>query len=183
MKLCLNKTLIFVKIIPALKRMDGNLVIESYELKKQYEMKSTKTSNQRFSIVAMLVFLFVAVSLQAQNRRGSGFHGQLPDSAGVVAHVERLAVDLDLDDGQKAKLLETEQAHFTQVRARREEIQATRGSYRAEMQDLHDEHVAELKKILTEEQFKKWEETHQQRIRERRHDGSGRGYGRGHGRN
>lgn len=127
-------------------------------------------------------FLWIAIltsgfSLQAQSRAGKGYRGTMPDSSGVEARVAQLAVDLKLDQAQKAKLLKLEQTHYNEMRALRSEMAGTRDAHRAEAEKMREQHKADLKLILTEAQYAQWEATHQQRVRERRHDGSGQGRG------
>jgi Spy/CpxP family protein refolding chaperone len=136
-----------------------------------------KKRNAALGAVLWITMFSTGFSLQAQSRAGKGFRGNMPDSTGVQARVERMTADLSLDQTQKAKLMKLEQAHYTEMRARRSDMHSSREAHRAEVEKIREQHKADLKQILTEEQYARWEATHQQRVRERRHDGSGQGRG------
>ncbi|HRZ78010.1 MAG TPA: hypothetical protein P5248_11620, partial [Bacteroidales bacterium] len=55
--------------------------------------------------------------------------------------------------------------------------QADRTAHTEAMQQLRKQHEADMKKVLTEEQYTLWLEGRQQQVRERRHDGRGQGKG------
>lgn len=107
--------------------------------------------------------------------------GDFPDSAAVLQQVDKLAVDLELSAIQKDKVLKLEQSHFDEMRTMRAEISQNREVHQQMMEKERENHSAQMKSILNEAQYAKWLETHQQRLQERKHDGSGMGRGNGRG--
>lgn len=75
----------------------------------------------------------------------------------------QLKVRLDLTDDQTAKVKAVQLDHFTKVEKNLEEVRAHREMMDARMKKQSDETDAELKKILTEEQFKNYQEKKEDR--------------------
>lgn len=90
-------------------------------------------------------------------------------------HMERMVEDLELTPAQQSQLLELRQERQGEMQARRQEMQARREAgeeidreaMRAEMQANRTQMDAELKGILTDEQWAKFEERRAERMEER----------------
>lgn len=96
-------------------------------------------------------------------------------------HMERMVEYLELTPEQQNQLLELRQERQSEMRARRQEMQAwreageeiDREAMRVEMQAMRAQMDAELKEILTDEQWVKFEERRAERMEERGHRGKG----------
>ncbi len=132
---------------------------------------------RRRVVVAGLMMLGLGLALNAQSGRGQGMRGEMPDSAGFARHMDRLSADLKLDEKQKVRVAELERAHLQTMEKERNNRQADRTAHTEAMQQLRKQHEADMKKVLTEEQYTLWLEGRQQQVRERRHDGRGQGKG------
>ena len=84
------------------------------------------------------------------HRRGGGRHGEMNDSI----RCERLITRLQLDEKQAAEFRKQHQEFAMQAKQEREQMQALRDQHQQKMQALRDKQDAELKKLLTEEQYK-----------------------------
>lgn len=85
-----------------------------------------------------------------------------PEKRAEVATTQ-MKVRLDLSDEQTAKVKAVQTDHFKKVEKNLEEMRAHREVMDARMKKQTDETDAELKKILTEEQFKKYQEKKENR--------------------
>ncbi|MEQ9022839.1 MAG: Spy/CpxP family protein refolding chaperone [Pseudomonadales bacterium] len=96
-------------------------------------------------------------------------------------HMERMVEDLELTPAQQNQLMELHQARQREMQARRQEMQARREAgeemdpeaMRAEMQAKRAQMDEDLKGILTDEQWAKFEERRAVRMKERGHRGKG----------
>ena len=96
-------------------------------------------------------------------------------------HMERMIEDLELTPEQQNQLLELRQEWQGEMRARRQEMQARREAVeeidreamRAEMQAMRAQMDADLREILTDEQWARFEEKRAESMEERGHRGKG----------
>lgn len=107
-----------------------------------------------FRLVAMQAFVFT-LSYAALAQPGGP-----PPSPEEMAkrQTTHLAEELDLDDAQKAKLQEINLAFAQKLEAMREEGRDHREAMREKRETVQKERVAQLKEVLSEEQFKAFEE-------------------------
>lgn len=76
----------------------------------------------------------------------------------------KLRKDLNLSDEQIAKVMQLHEKQRAEQQARREERRSDMENQREAMKAAMDAHKAEMQKILTPEQFKKWEELRFERM-------------------
>jgi Spy/CpxP family protein refolding chaperone len=108
------------------------------------------------AILFSFLFLSLTATVAAQG-------GQERDPAERIARqTNRLTTVLDLTPEQAEKVLEINQTFAAQTRGKREAL-------REEMEAANEARMAEMKAILSEEQFQKLEALHAQR-KERRGD-------------
>ena len=86
------------------------------------------------------------------HRRGGGRHGEMNDSI----RCERMITRLKMDEKQAAEFRKQHQEFAMQAKKEREAMQALREQHQQKMQALRDKQDAELKKLLTEEQYKEF---------------------------
>ncbi len=85
---------------------------------------------------------------------------------------ERIATDLKLDDKQKAEFKKVNEKYLKKMTDEMQNMQdMDREERRAKMQAMNDERNADMKKIMTDEQFKQYQEALQA---QRRNFGGGR---------
>ena len=84
------------------------------------------------------------------HRRGGGRMGEMNDSI----RCERMITRLQLDEKQAKEFRKQHQEFAQQAKKEREQMQALREQHQQKMQALRDKQDAELKKLLTEEQYK-----------------------------
>ena len=119
-------------------------------------------------IVLMLsVVLGSPSGLMSQNkqpgdRRDNGPGGGVPplafpDSAQTVKIVDELASELSLTDKQKDAVLEIHLAHFKEAKKLMDQTKSDRKSHRDKMEALRKDFHSEIKKLLSDEQYKKFE--------------------------
>ena len=77
--------------------------------------------------------------------------------------VEQIAKQLDLTQAQKDQLKPILQKEGEKVRALRQDTSLTQEQRREKMKAIRDEIAPEIKKVLTAEQFTKWEKMRQER--------------------
>lgn len=127
----------------------------------------------------ILVFaLVIGLTTFAQEKReGKGKREKLTTEQQVELQVKNLKLDLDLNDKQTVQIKEIVTAQVLKRDAKRVEIEAKRASgekpskdeffkKRNEMLDEKIAHKAEMKKILTPEQYTKWESKHSEQKKE-----------------
>ena len=88
------------------------------------------------------------------HRRGRGRMGEMNDSI----RCERMITRLQLDEKQAVEFRKQHQEFAMQAKKEREQMQALREQHQQKMQALRDKQDAELKKLLTEEQYKQLKE-------------------------
>jgi hypothetical protein len=134
-----------------------------------------------------IVLLVIAISgiMAVQAQGGGGYQRRTPEER--LKMVKEKLVDLNLDKDQTAK---SDSAFLDYYKAQDkifEEMRAgggapDRDAIRDKMMKLASERDDKLKKIYTDEQFKKWKETIEPTTRPQRGGGGGRG-GNGAGNN
>ena len=112
--------------------------------------------------------------------RPGGERGNRGDfRAGQAERQEKLYAELGLSAAQKTKMEEIQQGTRSKMQAMRAEMRdgsTDRTVMRDKMQAIRNSEVDEIKKILTEEQFTKYEKTLEER-KARRGERGGRGGG------
>lgn len=115
-----------------------------------------------------LVMLICSVSVYAQkDNRG----GRMGDPS---KRMEKMITDLKLNDKQAADYRKVEKDFMGKMKKMRDEAQDDRSKMREKMQTLRKEKDAEVKKILTDEQFKQYQEKQQAPRDKNRKDGNRR---------
>ncbi|MDX1543375.1 MAG: DUF4890 domain-containing protein [Christiangramia sp.] len=126
-------------------------------------------------ITLMILFFSITCFAQERGERRS----EMTDEEMAILGAKRLAMQLDLNEEQEAKLKELytkrigEQRELMQERREereeiRREVKKEREKIREEHQEISEEYKAELKKILTEEQYTKWEQLQEKRRKGRK---------------
>ena len=98
-----------------------------------------------------LIIILSSLSLTAQQR--GEMRNDLSKEEMATLHAERLSMQLDLNAEQKEKL----KALFMERMEAREKLQEEKNEMRAERRQFNEKQKADLKEILTEEQYTKWE--------------------------
>ncbi len=101
------------------------------------------------SIIAVLALSFFT-SAMAQ-----GPQGKMTPEARSKKQTEQMKTDLGLTEDQVVKVGEINLKFHKKVQEARKEV-IDRTQMREKMKPVRDEHIAELKKVLTEEQLKKF---------------------------
>lgn len=76
----------------------------------------------------------------------------------VENQTERLAKDLDLNENQKAQVTAINKKYLEQTQQRKEEAQADKQARHEAAQQMKANHEAEIKAVLTEAQYAKYQE-------------------------
>lgn len=106
-------------------------------------------------LIASCLFMFALV-VSAQNR-GGGPGGDM------TKRYEEMKKELSLNDQQVDSLKVIDQEFFTKMREQREKNGDDREKGREEMQKMSEQRNERVKKILTDEQFTKYQEMESQR--------------------
>lgn len=132
---------------------------------------------------ALLLMAGTALSAQAQQ---AGAQRTFDPETTAKQRTAEMVQKLGLDKEQEAKVyaLNLQQAEQMQQmreerKARQEQQTADRDKMRAEMKSKREAHAAEMKRILTDEQYKKWEQMQHEQMG--RHRGGPRGQHPHHG--
>ena len=83
----------------------------------------------------------------------------IPDSAQIVEQVDELAAELSLTEDQKEAVLELHQEHFADVEESLSNTDGDRDSHREQMDALRKEFQEDMKELLSDEQYEKFEES------------------------
>ncbi|WP_116127612.1 DUF4890 domain-containing protein [Lewinella sp. IMCC34183] len=121
---------------------------------------------------AILFTLLVLAAGTADAQRAAGDRPAPAERA--AKQTERLATVLDLSPEQQERVGEINLRFAEDIREARADREAERAAARAELQAANDKRKAEMKAVLTEEQYAKLEAL-QERRRDRREDGHRRG--------
>jgi Spy/CpxP family protein refolding chaperone len=131
-------------------------------------MKMKRT--MMFMAVAMLLTCGMATAQNVQNARKGGFRGHGMDPEQMT---ERMVKEYTLNDSQKSKLLEANKTFVAEMQKARPTEKPQPGErpkmsqeQRQSMQKARKEYDAQLKGILTSEQYEKYQ-SEQQARRER----------------
>lgn len=117
-------------------------------------------------IFAATLSFMVAFSTQSQN------NGPNPEEF-VKRQTEQMVKDLDLNEKQTKQVSDLNAKFAEQMKKARDENQGDRDKMRASMKKMRDDRNTELKKILTDEQYKKHLELQEKRMKERGKRGGG----------
>lgn len=120
-----------------------------------------------------LVILFCSVSMYAQKGKRDGKMGD------PSKRMEQMITDLKLNDKQAADFRKIQQDFMDKMRKERDEIQKDmqndRSKMREKMDKMREDRDAEIKKILTEDQYNQYlEKQKQQQARASRKGNGGR---------
>jgi len=116
----------------------------------------------------LALLLLVGISTWAQGKREKKQEGErLTKEEKVDFQVKRMTKDLDLTEKQakEFRALATKQVEKRDAKRAQmqEERKAKMEALKAQMQEEQASHTAEMKKILTPEQFAKWEKLREER--------------------
>lgn len=110
--------------------------------------------------LVLVITLLVTFGVQGQDRK-ERMKDATPEER-VEKRTARLSEKLGLDENQKSKVKEIMTTQQKENQKVREEIKAEKEKLRAKIEEnlkkQHEELKEKLKTVLTEEQFKKWEE-------------------------
>ena len=121
------------------------------------------------ALVCMMAIVAVGVSAQPPQ----GQRQQATPEERAKQRTEQLKKDLGLNETQEKQVYDLQLKMMKEMEAMRGSGQTDREKMRTEMGKRQTEMTAEMKKILTEDQFKKWEKQEA----ERRGNMRGRGQG------
>lgn len=103
--------------------------------------------------------------------RQAGPRGQ---GGGGQAQMEQLVADLGLNEDQKVEFEAINAKYRKEMQAMREQANGDFASMRPKMQEMRTAQNEEIKQILTEEQFAKYEKIQADRMQNRQGGGGGR---------
>lgn len=98
-----------------------------------------------------MVILISSVSVFAQGGKRGAKKGGDP-----AQRCEKMIADLKLDDKQAAEFRKVEAEFKEKMKAEREKAESDRRDMREKMTTMRNERDAEMKKILTEDQYKQY---------------------------
>lgn len=127
---------------------------------------------KKLSLVLLTLVAFTVVTV-AQNRSQRDFDPK----ERAKRQTEELTKELDLNKDQQKKVLEMNEKYSEKMSAMFEDMRSGGGdreAMREKMGKLRDEQNKEMKKILTEDQYKKYEKYLEERRSRRGSGGSGR---------
>jgi hypothetical protein len=121
--------------------------------------------------VFLAVVMFVGITTLAQEKQAKkGDFENLTTEQKVELQVKRMAKDLDLNEKQVkdmkvlvAKEVEKKEAKRDEMKQLKTQNEQKRGEMKAQMEKEQAEASAEMKKILTPEQYTKWEKMRDER--------------------
>lgn len=147
----------------------------SYILKKEIPRKGVFIELKMFIMkkilfLATTVLMFLAFSVNAQQR---GPRERLTPEQQATRMVERLNQELKLTDKQQTELKTWFTDSFKKRNEAFEKNRENREAMRSQMQKDREATEAELKKVLTEEQYKTYKANEEKRQKERQQRGQG----------
>lgn len=120
-------------------------------------------------LIVMLFAFGIATNLCAQRPEDE----KLAPEKKAELMAAKMKEELKLTDAQVAKVKQIQTEHFRKAEKERNEAKTTREMNKANRDKLMEETDTELKKVLTEEQFKKYKEMREKR-KERKEPGQDR---------
>jgi len=111
-----------------------------------------------------LVLLISSVSVFAQDGKRGAKKGGDP-----AQRCEKMIADLKLDEKQAADFRKVEAEFRDKMKAERKQADLDRRKMREKMMSLRDDRDAEMKKILTEDQYKQYLEKQRPQSPRKRH--------------
>lgn len=125
------------------------------------------------------VWMFLALSVSAQQQQQRGQREKMTPEQQATRTVERLNKDLTLNDKQKADLKKWYTDSYTQRAKSMEKNKDNREAMRESMKKERTATEAQMKKVLTADQFKKYQENEKKRQQNMQNRGGQRGQGGG----
>ena len=114
-----------------------------------------------------LAFVAIGTFAMAQQTQAKKFD-QKQDGERYEAKLKEMKSELGLSDTQVTQLRALHEKRKVELSASREENKEERAKKMEEMKAKKDQHEAEMKKILTPEQYQKWEANREAKMKERR---------------
>ena len=127
----------------------------------------------------LLAFSPQTAAQEGQRGQGQRGQGQGRGSQNIEQRLERMATALELTEAQKKQLKPILEKQGEKMQAIFQNQDMSQEQRREAMTKLRAENEAQYKKILTAEQYKKWQEMAQQRRGQRGQRGQGQGGGQG----
>jgi len=135
-------------------------------------------------LILALVLVVGLTTFAQEKRQGKGDREKMTPEQQVELQVKKMKLDLDLNEKQTAQIKEIVTAQVAKREAKRAEMQSKRAEgqkpskdelfkTRSAMLDEQIAHKAEMKKILTPEQYTKWESKHAEHKKEFRKKAKG----------
>ncbi len=124
-----------------------------------------KIMNQAIQMLTLGLILVCSISLNAQpgQARGKGdARPQLTPEERAQKMTDRQKENLGLSDEQYKKVLEINKNHALKYEAQRAEAQKARETRQATAQEIEASRETELRKVLTDEQFARFQQNKQQ---------------------
>jgi len=107
-------------------------------------------------MMIILTLLFTSVLVQAQPDPGRG-GPMVPDSAGIAKMVDDLDKSVGFSADQKTEVKNLLVAHFEKVKKQMENPSGNRAEMRSARRELRSKLEEDIKKMLNDEQKKKYE--------------------------
>lgn len=120
------------------------------------------------TIVLTLTALMMTLSIAFAQAPAEDGHGHGKHDKGQM--IEKLKADLNLSDEQVEQLTALHEKH----KAERQEFKEENQEYKEKRKALQDKHMAEMKEILTEEQYNKLLELKAEHRKNRKGEGHGK---------
>lgn len=132
-----------------------------------------------FLATTLLMFLAFTVSAQQPQKQGQGQRERMTPEQQATRTVERMNKELTLTEKQQADLKKWYTDSYTQRAKTMEKNKDNREAMRESMKKDRENTEAQLKKVLTADQFKKYQENEKKRMENRQGRGGQRGQGMG----
>jgi len=113
--------------------------------------------------------LIITVSVNAHSQKS-----RLNSKEFVERRTEQMVKDLDLNGKQTKQVLDLNTKFAEEMKNTRDENKGNRDQMQESMRKMRDDRNTELKKILTDEQYKKHLDLQEKRMKERGNRGGGR---------
>ena len=113
--------------------------------------------NKTFALAAVVVGSLFAGGIAAQAQENTNTPPAGAPGMRGRPNMEKIAAELGLSDDQKAKLKTVTTNQQAKVRALREDTTLSQEDKRAKLKEIRADTQTQIKEILTEEQFAKWQ--------------------------